>query len=197
MRTVRALLIAVLLAGGFGCQTTGPLVEPPPLNPVGTHPTHDLNPFYVPPISYGQVFETVLTVLNDYEFEVLYSNRYDGRIETVPRVAPGLGLLLKPGSPDMYDRLLATLQTYRHRLSVVIQPAENGGYFVEVIARKELEDIPKPIRSTVGAAIFRPFNDVERQFEVVDPFVFEGNWIFRGRDVPLEQELICRIKKLL
>jgi hypothetical protein len=197
MRRTRAVMFAALLLAGAGCQTTGPLFDPPPLLPAGAVVHHDANPFYVPPVTYGQVFETCLMVLNDYQFEVGYSNRYDGRIETVPRVSPGLGLLIKPGSPDLYDRLLATLQTYRHRITVLIQPAENGGYFVEVIARKELEDMPRPIRSTAGAAIFRPYNDVDRQFEVVDPTFFEPGWIFRGRDVPLEQELICRIKKLL
>jgi hypothetical protein len=197
MRRARAVMFAALLLGGAGCQTIGPLFDPPPLLPAGAVVHHDGNPFYVPPVTYGQVFETCLTVLNDYQFEVGYSNRYDGRIETVPRVSPGLGLLIKPGSPDLYDRLLATLQTYRHRITVLIQPAESGGYFVEVIARKELEDMPRPIRSTAGGAIFRPYNDVDRQFEVVDPTFFDPGWIFRGRDVPLEQELICRIKKLL
>lgn len=197
MRRTRALILAALLVAAAGCQSTGPLFDPPPLLPAGGVVHHDMNPFYVPPVTYGQVFETVLMVLNDYDFEVGYSNRYDGRIETVPRTAPGLGLLLKPGSPDLYDRVLATCQSYRHRITVLIQPAENGGYFVEVIARKELEDLPRPIRSTAGGAIFRPYNDVERQFEVVDPNFFETGWIFRGRDVPLEQELICRIKKLL
>jgi hypothetical protein len=197
MRSVRRLLIAGLMVLGAGCQGTGPFLEPMPIIPAGSCVEQDANPFYVPPITYGQVFETVLQVLNDYQFEIADSNRYDGRIETVPRVAPGLGLFLKPGSPDLRDRLLETLQTYRHRVTVVLQPAENGGYFVEVIARKELEDLPRPVRSTVGAAIFRVDNNVERQFEVIDPAFFEPLWIFRGRDVPLEQELINRIKKVL
>jgi hypothetical protein len=66
------------------------------------------------------------TVLGDYGFEIRESNRYDGHIETIPRIAPGLGLFLKPGSPDLRDRLLATLQTYRHRVLVDIQPACRG-----------------------------------------------------------------------
>jgi hypothetical protein len=197
MRRTRALIVAVLLIGAAGCQSTGPLLDPPPLLPIGGVAQHEENPFYVPPVTYGKVFETALMVLNDYGFEVGYSNRYDGRLETVPRVAPGVFLLAKPGSPAMYDRVLATLQTYRHRITVLIQPAESGGYFVEVLARKELEDMPRPIRATVGVAIFRPYNDVDRQFEVVDPTFFEPGWIFRGRDVPLEQELIGRIKKVL
>jgi hypothetical protein len=198
-RTVRPLTLALLLAGLAGCQSASPmmLLEPPALLPAGASVTEDHNPVYIPPISYGHVYETLLQVLADYNFEIAESNRYDGRIETVPRTSPGLALFLKPGSPDLYDRLLATLQSYRHRISIVIQPADNRGYFVEVIARKELEDVSKPIRSTAGAAVFRTLNDVDRQYEVIDPTVLDSLWIYKGRDVPLEQELIRRIKKLL
>src|SRR5262245_37565182 len=89
-------------------------------------------------------------------------NRYDGRIETKPRVAPGLGLFLKPGSPDLYERALATAQSYRHRVSVVIHPADQGGYFIEVTARRELEDAARPIKSAIGAAIFHIDTNVDR-----------------------------------
>jgi hypothetical protein len=192
--TGRMLIFAAVLALA-GCQTVGPMMrEPPAIIPAGTRPDEDANPVYIPPLSYGHVFETLLHVLHDYDFEIADSNRYDGRIETVPRVAPGLFELFRPGSPDLYDRLLETAQSYRHRVTIIIQPANNQGYFVEVIARKELEDLMKPIRSTVGGAIFRTENNVDRQFEVIDPTFFESTWIFRGRDVPLEQELICRIK---
>jgi hypothetical protein len=198
LRTRRGLAIALLLAGLAGCTSLGPAMrEPPALIPANSCNEEDQNPIYVPPLPYGKVFETMLRVLNDYDFEILDPNRYDGRIEAVPRVSPGLLELFRPGSPDVYDRLLATFQTYRHRISIVIQPANNRGYFVEVIARKELEDLAKPIRSTIGGAIFRPLNDVDRQFEVIDSTFFEPNWFFKGRDVPLEQELIRRIKKSL
>ncbi len=199
MGTGRNLLGAALLAAMAGCQSGGQLVEVAPIVPHGAVYVEDQNPVYIPlgPESYGQVFENVLDVLAGYGFEIRESNRYDGRIETVPRIAPGLGLFLKPGSPDLRDRLLATLQTYRHRVIVEIQPAENGGYFVKVTANKELEDLPRPIRSSVGAAIFRSDPDVERQFEVIDPTWYEATWIFRGRDLGLEQELIRRLKRCM
>jgi hypothetical protein len=195
MGTVRLFMITAL-ALCAGCQSAGAFVEVPPIVPHGVEYIHDQNPVFIPlgPESYGQVFENVLQVLGDYGFEIRESNRYDGRIETIPRIAPGLGLCLKPGSPDIRDRLLATLQTYRHRVMVEIQPAENGGFFVKVTANKELEDLPRPIRATVGGAIFRNQNDVERQFEVIDATGFETAWYFRGRDLPLEQELIRRLK---
>jgi hypothetical protein len=198
VRTGRRLGIIVMLAGLAGCQAFGPMMrEPPSIIPAGAVVDEDQNPVFIPPVSYGHLFETLLHVLHDYDFDIADSNRYGGHIDTVPRVAPGVGQLFKPGSPDLYDRLLATFQSYRHRVSIVIQPANNCGYFVEVVARKELEDLPKPIRSTVGGAIFRTENNVDRQFEVIDPTFFDVNWIFKGRDVPLEQEIIRRIKKQL
>ena len=88
--------------------------------PAGSNVVYDHNPVFVPLgiDSYGQVFENCLRVLLDYGFEIQESNRYYGTIECLPRVSPGLGLFLKPGSPDLRDRLLATTQSYRHRISV-------------------------------------------------------------------------------
>src|SRR5438046_3146974 len=146
------------------------------------------NPVFIAqgPPAYGKVFEKVFDVVSDY-FEVAEANRYDGRIETFPRIAPGLEQPWKPGSPDFYQRLLATLQSVRHRAIVLIQPADNGGFFVDVRVFKELEDVGRPIRATAGSASFRSDNTIERQFEVVDPTVVESNWIPLGRDVKLEQ----------
>src|SRR5438094_5619297 len=97
-----------------GCQTSSLVPNAALLRPDPTVCVE--NPIYVPlgPAAYGFVFEQVLDVLDDY-FEIAYSNRYDGRIETFPRVSPGLEQPLKPGSPDLYQRLEATLQTMRRR----------------------------------------------------------------------------------
>ena len=89
------------------------------------------------------------------------------------------------------------MQTIRHRAEISIDPARDGGYFVSVIVYKELEDLARPVRSTAGAASFRSDNTVERQFEVIDPTVFESNWIPLGRDACLEQVILQRLKKCL
>jgi hypothetical protein len=156
------------------------------------------NPVYLPlgPTSYGTVFEKVFDVVSEY-FEIAYANRYDGRIESFPRVAPGLEQPWRPGSPDLYQRLLATFQSIRHRCFVLIQLADDGGFFVQVVVFRELEDVPKPIRSTAGAASFRSDSTVERQFEVIDPAVFDRCWAPMGRDQCLENAIIKKIKKCL
>lgn len=200
-RWLRLAAIAMLPLLGMGCQNLRPAVEWTPVTPIGPNPCKDGNPVLVtlPATEYGRVFETVLQVLHDYGFEIAEANRYSGHIEAAPRVAPGMALFLKPGSPDLYERALATLQTYRHRVTVIIQPwdpnpADHGGYAVEFIVRKELEDLAKPIRATAGIAAFRGEHTVERQTEVIDATHFDTHWIFRGRDPAMEQELIRRYK---
>jgi len=204
MRLLRCVLVFVLPVFAVGCQNLQPAMEMPTFVSIGATPIKEQNPVYVPlaPDQYGRVFETALQVLGDYGFEIAESNRYSGHIEATPRVAPGIAMLLKAGSPDWYERWLATLQTYRHRVTVIIQTsdpntAQFGGYFIEFVVRKELEDSPRPIRSTVGGAVFRNENTVERQTEVIDPSFFDPSWIFRGRDSMMEQELIRRFKNAL
>ena len=199
---LRLALVGVLPAFAMGCQSMGVAIDAPPIMAIGANPIQDRNPVHIalPPDDYGRVYEKILQVLGDYGFEISEPHRYSGRVDALPRVAPGLALFFKPGSPELYDRLLATLQTYRHRVTVLIEPVEQakgGGYFIEFIARKELEDLPRPVRATAGNAAFRSEATVDRQTEVIDATNFEPNWIFRGRDAALEQELIRRFKKAL
>ncbi len=193
---LRIAAVGLLPSLALGCQNLQPAMELSPVTPIIASPIKNQNPVFIPlgENDYGPVFEKALEVLGDYGFEIANANRYDGRIDSRPRSAPGLGLFLKTGSPDPYERLLSTFQTYRHRVTVKIQPAEQGGYFVEFIALKELEDLPRPIRSTIGGAVFRAELTVDRQTEVIDPTIYDPTWIYRGRDEALEQELIRRYR---
>src|SRR5262249_47298706 len=106
------------------------------------------NPAHLPlgPPEYAAVFETCLNVLDDY-FEISYANRYDGTIRTHPKIAPGLEQPIKFGSPDLRERLLATLQSIRYRSEITIEPDAQGGFNVQVFVFKEIEDVPRPIRA--------------------------------------------------
>jgi len=179
-----------------GCAT-GPLLDNP-LPIYGPPAQPCANPIWIPPgpQAYNRVFERIIDILDDY-FPIARQNRYDGLIETFPTIAPGLEQPWKPGSPDLYQRFEATLQTLRHRCVVHIRTAPDGGYFVEVIVYKELEDLPRPSRQTAGAASFQDQPTVEREFVIIDPTVFESQWIPRGRNTALEQEILERIKKCL
>jgi hypothetical protein len=189
--------LAAALCAGCCCLGTGPLME----NPVYVRPDPSVaveNPVYVPqgPWAYNVVFEKIIDIIDDY-FEIASTNRYAGEIQTFPRIAPGLEQPWRPGNPALYDRLLATFQTIRNRAFIRIEPAKDGGYFIEVIVYKELEDLPRPLRSTSGAASFRAMPTVERQYEVIDPTVFDAGWIPLGRNAPLEQLILQRIKSCL
>ena len=190
-RIVCCLVLAATL--GVGCAS----VDMTPLVPVNTPYANDRNPVYIPLSDYGRVYENCLRVLGDFGFGFAESNRYDGRIETMPRSAAGLLLPLRPGSPDLYERTLATLQSYRHRVTIIIHPADQGGFFIEVIARKELEDLPKPSHSIVGPASFRNELDLDRTTQVIDDSSFDSLWIYKGRDASMEQEIIRRLKRLM
>jgi hypothetical protein len=156
------------------------------------------NPVYLPgnPAAYNLIFDKVVDIVDDY-FEIADANRYDGSIKTFPKIAPGLEQPFKPGSPDFDQRLLATLQSVRHRAVVLLRAAENGGFFVDVKVYKDLEDVPQPIRSLGGAAIFRSDNTLERQYEVIDPTNIDvnGTWFYIGRDTKLEQVILQRLRK--
>jgi hypothetical protein len=191
-RAWRATFLAVAALWAGGCST-GPLLENPVFVRPDKVPVQD-NPVYVPqgPLSYARVFDKVLDTV-DSIWEIAYANRYEGRIETEPAIAPGIEQPWKPGSPDLYQRVYAYLQSVRHRCIVLITTADDGGYFIDVKVLKELEDVPVPINSTAGMASFRNPTTVERQFDVIEPAVYTMNWIPIGRDYALEQVLLQRI----
>jgi hypothetical protein len=191
--------LAALLLGGCA---SGPLQD----NPVLIRPEKVggcENPLYVPysQSAYPQVFDKVLDIIDDY-WDIAFVNRYDGRIETYPKIAPGLGQPWKAGSPDLYQRTLASFQSIRHRAIVLIRLADDGGFFIDVRVLKELEDLPTPAFATAGSASFRSFPTVERQYEVIDASLFDANWIpidragHPMRDYALEQVILERIAKM-
>lgn len=177
-----------------GCST-GPLQE----NPVILRPDQLVpqeNPLYLPqgpqPEVYDKIFQKALDIVDDF-FEIAYANRYEGRIESQPTVAPGLEQPWKPGSPDFQQRLLASLQSIRHRCILLITTADEGGYYIDVKVLKELEDLPNPMRATAGSASFDLVSTIERQYEVIEQPVYESGWIPIGRDLKLEQVILERL----
>lgn len=190
------LAAALGLVGLSGCA-----IAPPLDNPMLVRNAADgmENPILVSPgtptgLSYREVFEKCIDVADDY-FEILAANPYEGRIVTLPRIAPGYEQIWKAGNPDPRSRLMATFQTVRQTAVIEIRTGERGGYLVYVIVEKEQEDLPKPSRQTVGA-VFQEAPTVDRQLEVVGPAPAAPsgfNWFPIGRDYALEQHLLQRI----
>jgi hypothetical protein len=180
--------------------TAGCATAPPVDNPVLVRQVEAIeNPVLVSPgqptaASYREVFDKVVDVLDEY-FELHTPNPYEGRVTTRPRIAPGYEQFWKPGNPDKRQRLLATFQTIRQTATVEIRAGERGGYLVYVVVEKELEDIPRPARATVGDAVFQESPTVDRQLEVVTPeTTADRAWFKVGRDYAFEQEILQRIR---
>src|SRR5262245_45885 len=85
----------VVLALACGC-TAGTRLE----NPVVGAPAPaaiadcEANPMYLPlgpsPESYRKVYDGTMSALVDFGFQIAENNFFEGRVETLPRVAPGI-----------------------------------------------------------------------------------------------------------
>lgn len=180
-----------------GCLSTPPADNPLLLRPDAPRTCENpvlISPGTPSPSAYAEVYEKVLNVVDDY-FDIAYTNRYDGRILSHPKIAPGFERPLAAGSPNFYERALATMQTMRYRCQVQIRSAEQGGYLVQVIVYRELEDLGRPSRAPSGS-VFRDSPTIDRQFEVVDPSIpTDGAWIPKGRSVELEDKILKQIRR--
>src|SRR5262249_9348329 len=131
------------------------------------------NPVFVPDQNPDLVFETVVDVIDNYfkvdrEIPIRLEGGVlvEGLIETFPRSS---STLLEPWAPDVanfYERVEGTLQSIRRYALVRVLPAE-GGFQVDVIVVKELEDVLRPETGSASrAANLRNDNSLRRY---VDP----------------------------
>ncbi|HJZ89233.1 MAG TPA: hypothetical protein VKE40_00070 [Gemmataceae bacterium] len=206
MHRLRAACLLALLPAGC---VTRPLLDNPMRLPGAVagecaHPpaTHVDSTTELPPgEAYRELFERVLDAVDDY-FPIAYANRYEGRVLGRTTFAPGYEQPWRPGSPDKYDRLLATLQPYRYRCEVRIREAEPSGYFVEVVVRKELKDYAAPSGQFTGVPIYGDIWTVDRDhFFIVDPDVTAPlsepgeRWIPKGRETAIEQAILRKLQQ--
>ena len=187
------------LAAGAGCAS-GPLAGNPMFAAPGTFHSDVENPLFLAPgqtaDGYNVVFDQVYDILDEY-FDIAYANRFDGTIRTEPLLSAGYADIWRLNLYDHAENLEATFQTVRRFAAVRIFPADLGGYYVDVRVYKELEDLPQPLYSGTGAAIFRSEAPIERQFEVVAAPVLSFGWIPLGRDHSFEQVILSRLKDCL
>jgi hypothetical protein len=195
-RLIRLGWAASLLGLAGGCASAPPLDNPLLVRKAAEGIE---NPVLVSPgvptaRSYQDVFEKTIDILDDY-FVIRSADPYDGRILTLPRIAPGYEQPWKPGNPGARERLLATLQTTRQTAAVTIRTGERGGYLVYVEVIREMEDLSKPARASVGA-VFQESPTVDRQLDVIGPPMPTGRaWFVIGRDYALEQLILQRIRE--
>ncbi len=119
----------------------------------------------------------------------------EGRIET--RNVTGATILepwLRDSTPG-FERRHATLQSVRRRAVARVWPV-TGGFQIEIVVLKELEDVEDP-ELTSGDAVFRHDGSIVRsqQDSSGGPHTFA--WIPLGRDLSLEQQILAELQARL
>jgi hypothetical protein len=90
---------------------------------------------------------------------------------------------------------MATFQSMRQTATARIWAGDRGGYLVEVVVERELEDLPRPVQARIGGAAFAESPTVDRHVEIVGPDVTtDQTWFKVGRDYALEQQILRRIR---
>ncbi len=175
-----ALLTPALVLAPVGCTL-------PSRRPVSS------NPMIVPITDFETVWTATVRALDEY-LDGVEENRLAGRIRTEPKIG---ATLLEPWNGDSVgfnERLESSLQTIRRFATARIEPAPNGGYAVRVEVWKELEDLERPERQSGGQAAFPQDFPINRTREIVGPVPSPLEWIPKGRDNLLEQEILRRIQ---
>ena len=96
-------------------------------------------------------------------------------------------------SVGWFNRWESTFQSIRRRAIVRVIPDPNG-YLVEVVVLKELEDLPKPEKGTVGPSTFgSELTMPSQRLEEVVRTHPSPRWIPMGRDPALEQRMLSDI----
>jgi hypothetical protein len=158
------------------------------------------NVIAVPVVDDDWAWEQIADVVSDY-FQIAREQRArrgevscEGRIETAPQTG---ATWLEPQRRDSvgeFNRWESTFQTIRRRALVRVIP-DGGGYLVEVVVQKELEDLPRPEHATAGSATFGITEGSLPSRRTQDELRTRSApcWIQLGRDPPLEQRMLMEI----
>lgn len=159
------------------------------------------NPLFVLVSNQELAWEQIVDVVDDYfrvereiRVQTVGSVITEGRIDTFPQVG---ATWLEPHRPDSVgwdNRWESTFQTIRRRAVLRVIP-QQGGYLVDAVVNKELEDLPRPEEATAGAATFRNDNSLpSRASEAISRTRLSESWIPQGRDFSLEQQMLAEIR---
>jgi hypothetical protein len=208
-RRFRSGGLAVCAAMIAGCLS-GPAYPPPGMSIAQPGPGQPMEPFppvaaqnnpvFIPVQDPNLMWDQLVDVVDDY-FEIDHENRVrivgdeptEGRIDTFPR---GSSTIFEPWNNDSvtrHERWEATLQSMRRTGTLRVFPAD-GGFLVEVVVLKELEDVAKPDAVFVGDESLRNDNSIRRFNNNVKNGGESLGWIPKGRDGALEQEIIWQLQ---
>jgi hypothetical protein len=181
-----------LLVGDSGCtwyHTQNPQLATGPLP----------NPLEVPVTDHEFVWNQLVDTVDDY-FPIAREERVrvfgnvmtEGRIETQWATGATLLDIYRKDRTKGYETWLGTFQSIRRQAEVRVLPAQDG-YGINVIVRRELEDVDRPEMSLIDAAAFRHDGSLVRpQGKKLGGIITLG-WIPIGRDGELEQKILADI----
>lgn len=182
-------------------QTPGAAVGQPGQAPAAVVVGGPPNPIMVPVINEELAWDQIADVVDDY-FKITREQRVrrtgetwtEGRIETAPLTGATVLEPWRKDSVGTFNRWESTFQSIRRRATVRVIPDANG-YLVEVIVEKELEDLPKPEKGTVGpvSAFGSQLTLPSKRLDEITRTHLSPKWIPMGRDPALEQRMLADI----
>lgn len=170
---------------------------------LGKTPAPLENPMFVPAMDREFLWNQTVDVVDDF-FRIEREERIrliggiltEGRIDTYPKVGSTVFEPWKEDSTWGYERWLATFQSIRRRAIVRVIPA-SGGYLIDVVVQKELEDLDKPENATAGGSTLRHDGTLNRREGIAGRYSSTLGWIDKGRDCSLEQLILERLSQRL
>lgn len=161
------------------------------------------NPLFLPPLDRELIWIQTIDAIDDY-FRIEREDRVrliggvltEGRIDTFPTIGSTIFEPWRVDSTRGYEKIHATLQSIRRRATIRVIPVE-GGYLLDVVVQKELEDLDKPEHATAGGATLRHDGTIVRQENAPGRYSVTLGWIPIGRDVSLEQRILADISARL
>lgn len=157
------------------------------------------NPIFVEAYDHDFLWSVLVDVV-DSHFEVareipvrLYDNVLtEGRLDTKPKIGASLMEPWHADSVGIRERYDCTLQTIQRRVVVRVIP-EIGGYLIEAIVYKELEDNKNPLNAASTVANLRFEDNVDSFASRIDVDPNVHGWIMIGRDTAMEERLLLEI----
>lgn len=193
MRRSTSIAGIVLCAALTGCG----LFSPAPLSEVPAVPLP--NPALIPAGEPEFVWLQVVDAVDDY-FRIARQQPLqnspaailEGRLDTAPQIGASLLEPWRKDSTPGFERLQSTLQTIRRTAHVIVRP-HGGGYELEVIVLKDLEDVDRSQSSGASGASVRHDGTIVRTDQSIDDQPVTLGWIPQGRDFSLEQQILADI----
>lgn len=190
--TLRLILAAAIVLPAGGCAGGWFRGKSGPGGPLPLE-----NPLLVPAVDREFLWNQTVDALDDY-FRIEREDRVrliggiltEGRIDTFPMTGSTVFEPWRVDSTPGYEKWHATFQSIRRRATVRVIPAE-GGYLLDVLVQKELEDLDKPEHATAGGATLRHDGTIVRQEGAPGRYSVTLGWIPIGRDVTLEQRILA------